>query len=783
MITDVRKGANRCPKHSFLLLSVSTALALAPALASAQSNSQNASNASAQPEGVMTYGLEDIVVTAQKRSESMQRTPLAISAVGMEAIESRRITDATQLGSLAPNLTTTTGPSTKNHVIVQIRGVGESEPILTADSPVGIYVDGVIMGRSTGAAFELLDLERIEVLRGPQGTLYGRNTTGGAVSIVSRKPSDEFGMDVAASYGNRGYWQGKLSLDTGEFGDTGIKAKINFLHRQADGYVDNVLAKGSRDPGAYNTDALRVALAYDKGGDFRLNYAFDWIDTNAVAALAQISAARPDLIEYFSKSPLHGGTEFAGPTSKRRGTTYADVTGLTDRNVSHTATAEIDLSDSATLRLITGFRKWKSTVANTDLDGNAGLRGLVMNLANGQVTEEAVKVYGANAARGQKQFSQEINLIGNLGDRLEYVLGAYYFHEKSWEKNPQEFTIPRTIQGVGLVGLNLSSNLEYEHKNDSQALFGQATYHITDTLNFTGGLRYTEDQKQLRVFTNSLGQLNRDFSKLNYAGTLSWQATPEVMAYARIATGYKAGGFSARAVNTGYNPETVTNYELGLKSDLFDRRLRLNATLFYMDLKDKQLNQLVAGSGGTATQTINAGKADFKGVEIEVEALPFEGLRLNGSFGYVDRNFSELFALDPATDTIRDYSDVARFSYSAAKTFTAGAEYTVGDIGAGLLSFLVDYSYKGRVGYNILPVAPFAPFDEAIQAPAYGLWDARILLSDVPLGQSSASFTIWAKNLTNKEYRVSGIDFGSLGYAISTYGEPRSYGVDMRVKF
>src|SRR5690606_310420 len=135
-------------------------------------------------------------------------------------------------------------------------------------------------------------------------------------------------------------------------------------------------------------------------------------------------------------------------------------------------------------------------------------------------------------------------------------------------------TLVRDIPGVGLVGINVNTNLAYEHKNDSQALFGQATYHITDTLSFTGGLRYTKDEKQLLVFTSTLGQLSRSFSKLNYAGTLSWQATPDVMAYARIATGYKAGGLSARAVNTGYDPENVTNYEIDIKSDLRDRRLR-----------------------------------------------------------------------------------------------------------------------------------------------------------------------------------------------------------------
>ncbi|OHT19318.1 TonB-dependent receptor [Edaphosphingomonas haloaromaticamans] len=748
-----------------------TLLAVSPAMAQGQGSEA----------AIDAQGLEDIVVTAQKRSESLQRTPLAISAVSAETIETRRITDASMLNAVAPNLSTTMGPSSRSHLIIQIRGIGESEPILTADSPIGVYVDGVIVGRSTGAIFELVDLERIEVLRGPQGTLYGRNTTGGAVNLITKKPSDEFGVDVTGSYGNRNYWQGRGSIDTGEIGQSGLKLKLSYLHKQADGYVDNLDLKGSRDPGAYNTDAVRAALSFDRGGDFRFDYAFDWADMRGVAPMAQLTVAKQNLIDYFSRSPAMGGTAFIPPSTTRLKEARPDLTATWDRNISHTATAEVDLTPDLTVRSITGFRKWKNTIANTDLDGNSGLKGYVVSPTPPGI--QPVQLFGADNARRQHQFSQELNAIGQIGSSFEYVAGAYFFREEAHERNPQAYTFVQNITGVGLVGINLGNLVDYDTESESKALFGQGTYSFTDTLSFTGGVRYTWDDKKLIQRAPFVRQLSRSFSKFNYAATLTWQATPDIMTYARIASGYKAGGFNPRAVNDGYDPETVTSYEVGLKSELFDRRLRFNGTLFYADLKDKQLNQFVAGTGGAASQTLNAGKADFKGVELEVEALPFDNFRLNAAFGYVDRNFKELLAVDPADNQIKDYSDIGRFSYSPSTTLNAGAQYTIDALSVGALSFRLDYTYKSKVHYNVLPGPPFSPYDADIAAPGYGLLDGRIMLADVALGGGSATFTLWGKNLTNKVYRISGIDFGSLGFAVNSYGEPRAYGVDMRFKF
>lgn len=733
-----------------------------------------------------SQGLADIVVTAEKRSESLQRTPLAISAVSSELIESRNITSAAQLGAIAPNITTTTGPNSSTHLIVHIRGIGESEPILTADPPVSVYVDGIVVGRSTGAIFDVVDLERIEVLRGPQGTLYGRNTTGGAVNFITRKPGDEFGVRVMAGYGNYDALQTRVSVDTGRLGGSGLKATLSYMHKQRDGYVDSLLQKDSKDPGAYNNEAVRVALAFDNDGPFRANYAFDWTESRAVAPASQITVMNPNQLAYFGRSPAFGGTNLIGPSTERLSQVRSEGTFTFDRTESHSLTLEADLTDDITLRSLTGWRRWDGDTANTDIDGNAGLRGFVFNPAPPGVRD--VFIFGADKSNRQKQFSQELNLLGKIGS-VDFLLGGFYFREVGSEDNPQYFTVvvPNPAFPGGLGGLNATNRLIYDTENISKAVFGQVTWNIDDQWSLTGGLRYTQDEKILEQASPSdlVRRLRRKDSKLNYAATLQYQATPDFMFYARTASGYKAGGFNARAINReGYAPENITNYELGAKTDFFDRRLRINATLFYTKLDDKQLNQFTANSsGGAASQTVNAGKGDFKGIELEVEALPIDQLRLNGSFGYTDRNFSE-FRIRMPNGTERDIADQAQYSYSASTTFTGGAQYTFGDMLGGSLSARLDYTYRSKIYFNAIPLAEFAPFDDAIAAKGVGLLDGRIALSKVDIGGTSAEFAIWGRNLTNEKYRVSGIDFGpSLGFATNTYGLPRTYGAEMRMEF
>lgn len=745
----------------------------------------------AQPSG----GLEDIIVTAQKRSENLQETPLAVSALTAETIERRGITDVSSLTATAPNLTvTTTGASTSN-IALFIRGIGESETILTVDSPVGLYVDGIVLGRSSGAVFDLVDLERVEVLRGPQGTLYGRNTTGGAVNLISKRPSNDFRADFFASYGNLDAIQLKGGIDTGEWGNSGISARLTYLHKQRSGYVDNVLARDARDPGAYNVDAFRVALRYDKGGAVRLNYAYDFNDRRSVANPTQLAVARPDILAYASASAALGGAPLQLSRDRLKSLRLDADGTIKDRVTGHGLTAEIDLGDNLMLRSLTGHRRWSNSVVN-DQDGNGGLVGYVVDpalLAGGPFTPlgiQPISLFNLTFERGQRQWTQELNLIGKIGDAVDFVLGGFYFREVAHESNPTFLTYilpsPTPIEAapgvfVDSYGVNLASTFDYRFKSRSKALFGQVTARLGDRMSATGGLRYTRDDRHLRQKQPYVRDLDRDFEKLNWAATLDYRWNDDLMTYARVATGYKAGGFNARSQNDGFQPENLTSYEVGLKSEWFDRHLRFNLTLFYADHRDVQVGQFLAGSGGSVGITVNAGKAEYNGIEAEWTALLGDRLTINGNLGYVDRKYKSFIIRNPANDQLIDIAKTARFIYSAGTTANVGAEYRFGDMGIGTLSARLDYSYRSRTYFHSTTI--LNPFNDMLSDGKVGLLDGRVTLADMRLADGKAQLSGWVRNITNKDYLLGAVDFGSLGLGTVGYAPPRTYGIDLRMEF
>lgn len=743
-----------------------------------------------------SYGLGEIVVTAQKRAESLQDTPLAVSAVTAEMIEARGITDVSSLTAVAPNISVTTAPASSSNTTIFIRGIGDQEPVLTADAPVSIYVDGIVLGRSTGAVFDLVDLERIEVLRGPQGTLYGRNTIGGAVNLISAKPADTFGIKQKLSYGSFNQWASRTTLDTGELGNSGIRAKFSYVHREQDGYVDDTTAPASRDPGALNIDALRAAVSFDKGGAFRAHYAFDFNHRESIAPAFQAVVVNPVIAQFLKDSAKLGGS--SGPVSPTRLDSFAlgDDGLLTDKVWGHTLTLEVDIGENMTLKSLTGHRKWRNTDLGDDLDGIEGVLGLAVSpmlFVDGTFDVLGVQeatLFTATNFRKQKQWSQEFNLTGTVGDRLEYVAGVFYFEESSQEINPQFPAVVIPSEAPIPLGPGLSVNsffvpvqalMSFRHKSKSQAAFAQATYDLTDKLSFTGGIRYTKDTKHLMQVAAFQRDLEASFDRFNWAASVDYQATPDILAYARVATGYKAGGFNARSSNSGYNPEDLTSFEVGLKTELLDRRLRFNVAGFHMQHKDLQVQQFQAGAQGSTSVTVNAGKAKYTGIEVETQAILVPGFQVFGTMGYVDRKYDEFLILDPATDKIVNVADTARFPHSAALTWNVGAQYDVPEFPVGKLSARVEYNHRGRTYFH--PTTVGTPLNDVIAADGRGLLDGRITLSEIPVGGTQVSIAVWGKNLTDEEYRVHGIDFGGLGYGGAVYGEPRSFGVDLTAQF
>ncbi len=728
--------------------------------------------ASAQESDRSRSGLEEIVVTAQKRAESLQDTPLAISAVTAETIEQRGLGGISNLTGIAPNLLVSGPSGGPNNAALFIRSIGTQDPILTADSPVALYVDGIIIARSAGSAFEIADLDRIEVLRGPQGTLYGRNTIGGAVNLITRKPDDTFGIRQKFGIGNYGAMQSRTTVDTGELGNSGLRASFSFLHKQRDGYVDDTNVPDKHDPGAYRTDAVRAAVSFDRKEGFRALYAFDFNRNVGYNPLFQLTTVRPDLIAFFAGSPAAGGGTLTFSPKRLDKVALNDNGPTTDKIWSHTLTLEADLGENATLKSLTGYRKWTQRVQGGELDGQDDLLGTI---AGQGATLFPLTLFGANALRHQHQWSQELNLIGKVGQSLDYVLGAYYFEEKADENNPQRFIIVTPNGAIPLLSL-----LDYRHKSTTKALFAQATWHVTDRFSLTGGMRYTWDERKLDQSSPQPRDLTAKFKKFNWSATADYKFNDDVMVYARIATGYKAGGFSARSFDSGFKPESLTSYELGVKSELFDKRLRFNASAYISDRKDMQVITFLAGSGGAVALTTNAGKAVYKGIELEVNAVPVDGLTAYATFGYVDRKYKEYLILDQATQKDIDISDVAKFSYSASTTFNAGLQYDFPPLSFGKLSARVDYNYLSRRYFDTNPRTSTSL--NLLSAPARGLFDARVTLSEIKLGSGTISASLWGRNITNKKYRVSGTDFGSLGFAGNVYGEPATWGVDVSLK-
>ncbi|MBK7250914.1 MAG: TonB-dependent receptor [Gammaproteobacteria bacterium] len=731
--------------------------------------------------------LQEVVVTAQKREESLQETPLAVSAITAETIEQRGTTDVSTLTAIAPNLVVTTSPTSTTNTTVYIRGIGSGEPVLTNDASVSIYVDGVVLGRQTGAVFDLVDLERIEVLRGPQGTLYGRNTIGGAVNFITTKPANELGFKEKLTYGSWNQWQTRTTFDTGQWGESGVRARLSYVHREQDGYVDDLNAPADRDPGALRVDAARLAVGFDRKGPFRADYAFDYNYRQSYAAAEQATVFRPDVLAYLNNSPALSGSAPVYST-RRLGKLRLDDGGLlTDKVTGHTLTMELDLGANTTLRSLTGYRSWRNVDRGDEMDGQAGLRGATASpllLAPPPYTAfiptgvQRISLFTSTNFRRQHQISQEFNLIGKVSDRLDYVAGLFYFKERSHERNPQFPTI--VIQSLG-VAVPLSTLLDFDHESESKAIFGQATYDFTDRLSFTGGMRYTKDDKKLEQRAIFPRNLEHGFSKFNWSATLDFKVSDRIMTYGRVATGYKAGGFNARAASGAFEPEDVTSFELGLKSELLDRRLRLNAAAFYVDHKDMQVDQFQAGSQGATSVTVNAGKAEYKGLEAEIEAVLAKGLTLSGSVGYIDRKYKEFLILDPVTNQIVDVARSAFFTYAPKLTADAALQYDLPRFDIGQLSTRLEYNYRGRVIFY--PTVVGTPLTEAIAAASRGLLDARVTLSELKLGGGTASVSLWGKNLTDEEYRVHGIDFGAMGFATSVYGEPRSVGIDFIVAF
>jgi iron complex outermembrane receptor protein len=694
--------------------------------------------------------LEEVIVTAQKRVASLQDTPISVAVLGAEAVEKLRVSNLLDIAHAVPNVDIRQTTNGSSGARIYIRGVGVNDHVVTLDGAVGVYMDGVYMARNTGLAFDVTDLERIEVLRGPQGSLWGRNTTGGAINLIAKKPTGEFGFKQSIDVGNYDYLRANTQIDFPEL--AGVSAKLSLLHEEKDGWVSN------RGPGVdfaeKDTQGARLALRWQAADSLLIDYAYDYAQSEFGSAYYQNGA------------PFNPGFEAVPFSYDRVDSTAASTTyRASEYEVSgHSLTIAWDINERLTLKSITGYRELEQ-------------RNYTDNGAN-PVSPRLFSNDPFNV--DQEQFSQEFQLLGSaLNDTLRYTLGLYYFEEDGREFNSDYITLalPPTFLELKIYDRDL------EAENSAQAVFGEVTWTpdvLDQRLHLTAGVRYSRDERDIDiVHTAFAGIADDDWSNTSPSFIVSYDLSDTSNVYAKYIEGYRTGGFNGRAssereATTPVDEETLVSTELGLKSEWFDRRLRVNAALFHSDYDDIQLSLFDRDGPPGAVLRINAGEAKMKGVEVDVMAALTQGLTLRASYAYLDSDFVEV--IDPLTGS--DISDDFLLVASPENSFTVDLEYRFGRLAWGELSADINYAWKDEreIGSTVQ--------DDADPLESFGIWNARLKLSAIELGSAGAlAVSLWGRNVTDEEYQLDGFKIPTTGSTLITYGEPRSYGVRLDYQY
>jgi len=742
-------------------------------------------------------GLDVIVVTAQKRSEGLQDTPIAITAVSGETLEAQGTENISNLQQVTPNLVfDTTAPvsGVSSGAIVFIRGVGQTDFQLTTDPGVGTYVDGVYISRSVGGVLDVLDLERVEVLRGPQGTLFGRNTIGGAISLVSKRPSDEFSVKAEATAGSRNLLNAFVAVDI-PFSDT-VRSKFVGSIKSQDGFVDGL--NDGRQLGDTNRFSFRGTIEADLTSALTATVAADYTnidEQNAASKLVGISVAAPGsptrtdfrfdrdtgtvVTETFTIPPGPPTLTFlqnVGPTGVFDAsfiTPDLDTTFATGPNGT-----QLDIwGASLTLALDVGFGELKSITAYRETSGSFARDADGSPLA---VTETN------NFDYQQEQFSQELQLTGSvLDDRLKFAIGGYYFDESG--QDILTVTLPFLFGNV--------NNFAFV-ENSSIAAYAQGTFNVTDALSVTGGVRYTRDEKSYTAPVGGAGITNGpaavfgpagtftpffppgtsevDFDDVSFKGVIDYKLNDGTLFYASYSEGFKSGGFNTRYLvpvpaPVSFDPEQLQTFEGGVKWEGLDRRLRLNGAVFFSDYSDIQLVLFQSG----APLTVNAASADIFGVEFEATALPLDSLELGFSLGYIDAEYSSVAPLDAAVSAELQVQEDSALPNTPEWSLSAYAAHTLEISGGYEVRSRVDWSYTSRIEND-------AQNSRFLTQEGAHFINASIGIHDTDIGWSLTGFV---KNLTNRRVIQSGDSNFGIGFHEANFNEPREFGVTARFKY
>lgn len=695
--------------------------------------------------------IDEVVVTSLRRKSNMQKAPVAVTVIKPPLIREARIHGIEDVGTRVPGLTVAS--FSIGQPTIHVRGVGSNDDGAALDNSIVMFIDDVYVGRITAISMNFFDLEQIEIMRGPQGTLYGKNAIGGAINMTSKNPTEQLSGTLEATVGNynrrdlRGVISGPLVSDK-------ILGRLAFHSRRRDGWQETDFLPGVKqnDENTWSTRGkLLFVLSDQLQVDINGDYSRDDLESTGripVVGRVPVRLLGPDGLPTVQTAlPTDIFKSLGGSVKKAinsdRGFTDRTIWGLSSR-VSRQGNYGRFLS-------ITAFRK-------TDFSWLEDSTGLPSS-----VTDQKVN---SNVDEQHSQFSQEFRWISPDEARLKYVLGLYYLFEHT--HRIENFIFP---SGVATTDQN--------NKTNSFAAFGEATYGVMDSVNITLGGRLTYENKKMdqqNIIRGDQVILLEEFTLRNEGNwtdfspnfSLSWQQSADIMWYASISRGYKSGGFQGAPATLDLarriiDPESVWNYEVGYKSQWLDDRLRLNLVAFHSDYRDLQVVQFKTAGNFGVFQTSNAASASLEGLEMEFTLKPFEGLEFFGSYAYLNATYDEFNDLSGRDFTGNTLRQAPRHSLYLAL-------YYERPFYEGRLRVRADYRYQGK---------SFREPDNSVTIqPAFDLVDASVAYESVG---NRWEATLWAKNLMDKEYITHLYVLGGNDFAL--FGTPRTYGLTLTLNF
>jgi len=730
-------------------------------LSTATAVQAQAQSGTTEPQAGPAFQVDDIIVTARRQAERLQDVPSAVTAFSSETLYRNQTQTLGDLQSRVPNLSLHVGDA--SNAVIYLRGIGQIDSISFNDPGVGVYLDDVYLGRVQGSFLEVVDPQQIEVLRGPQGTLYGRNTIGGAVKFTSEKPSATPEGYIEAAIGSYDERRLRARL-SGPLVSDQLLGSIALAASSRDGYTTN-LHDGQSD-GDKDMIAGRATLLYQPNDRFSVNLTLD------------ASQNRPDR----SRTPHRDTPIYSVNTGAMRpiiadpytvDVTYNDLERLDTSGVALTLTYD---SGPFTFKSISAYREMDYRT-HLDLDASPD------------------RSFGIYDFEDQDQTSQELQVLYH-GVRLSAVAGLFYFQENDWTFGGA--VAPDFFVDVGVIvpfplnsaGLRLSDN-------ESLAAYGQLDYELSDRASLTVGLRYTHETKTTdnrgefflpataptaedmeRLFGQGLGygasgyQAEESWDSITPRIALNYKVSDDVLAYVSAAQGFKSGGFNGRITTAAqsFDPETLWSYEAGLKSDLFDGRARLNLAAFFQDYKDLQLSRFAADpvTGDFSAVFDNAGGAEFYGLEAEFSAQLSEALRFDGNLAYLHSEYTEYI------DGGVDISDQRELVNAPEWSGRAGLTYDASLGGLGDLTLSGGASYRSKTYLTVSS-------SEDLAQDGYWLADASILFTP---RNGPWTVLLSGKNLGDEPYKEHGFDLSaSPGVQLGYYGAPRTVTLDVRYRF